>query len=94
MAAISLFIICVTFIITINVDVQYVTEISRVSCELQLRNLGVWVILGTSVTHMVCQQMRILNNSFAYFFRLAIITKANILNSLWGRVMKLGMWVG
>ena len=37
---------------------------------------GKRVLLGTSVTHMVCgHQMRILNSSFAYLFWLAITKK-------------------
>ena len=34
--------------------------------------LGMWVVMGTSTTHVVCRhQMRILNTSFAYLFWLA-----------------------
>ena len=53
--------------------------------------LGIGVVLGTCVTHVVCHhQMRILNSSFAYLFRLAITRKANIQSSIWATVMKLG----
>ena len=59
-----------------------------------MTKLGVWVVLGTSVTHVVCRhQMRILNSSFAYLFRLAITRKANIQSSIWATVMKLGWYV-
>ena len=34
--------------------------------------LGMWVVMGTSTTHVVChRQMRIFNTSFAYLFWLA-----------------------
>ena len=33
---------------------------------------GMWVVMGTSTTHVVCRhQMRIFNASFAYLFYLA-----------------------
>ena len=36
------------------------------------RTLGMWVVGGTSTTHVVCRhQMRIFNTSFAYLFWLA-----------------------
>ena len=56
--------------------------------------LGMWVVLGTSVTHVVCRhRMHILNSSFAYLFWLANNTKANIQSSIWATLMKLGMWI-
>ena len=34
-----------------------------------LMKLGMWVVMGTSTTHVVCHhQMRIFNTSFAYLF--------------------------
>ena len=60
-----------------------------------MTKLGVWVVLGTSVTHVVCRhQMCILNSSFAYLFTLAITRKASIQSSIWATVMKLGWYVG
>ena len=41
-----------------------------------LMKLGMWVVMGTSTTHVVCShQMRIFNTSFAYLFSLANIKK-------------------
>ena len=35
-------------------------------------NLGMWVVVDTSTTHMVCRhRMRIFNTSFVYLFLLA-----------------------
>ena len=57
--------------------------------------LGMWVVVDTSTTHMVCRhQMRMFNTSFAYLFWLANNKKqANIQSSVWAIVTKLGMWV-
>ena len=54
-----------------------------------LSKLGVWVVLGTSVTHVVCHpQMRIFNSSFAYLFWLANNNKTNIQSSMWASVIQ------
>ena len=53
-----------------------------------------WVVMGTSTTHVVCHhQMHIFNTTFAYLFLLANNKKGNIQRFVWATVMKLGMWV-
>ena len=55
---------------------------------------GMWVVMGTGTTHVVCRhQMRIFNTSFAYLFWLANNKNINIQSSVWATLMKLGMWV-
>ena len=59
-----------------------------------LMKLGMWVVMGTSTTHVVCRhQMRIFNTSFAHLFWLANNKKLNIQSSVWATLMKPGMWV-
>ena len=59
-----------------------------------LMKLSMWVVMGTSTTHVVCHhQMRIFNTSFAYLFWLAYNQKINIQSSEWATLMKPGMWV-
>ena len=56
--------------------------------------LGMWVLGGTSTTHMVCHHlMHISNTSLAYLFWLVNNKKSNIQSSVWATLMKLGMWV-
>ena len=56
--------------------------------------LGMWIVMGTSTTHVVCRhQMRIFNMSFAYLFWLAINKKLNIQSSVWATLMEPGIWV-
>ena len=60
-----------------------------------LMKLGMWVVMGTSTTHVVClHQMHIFHTSFAYLFWLANNKKSNIQSYVWATIMKLGMWVG
>ena len=60
-----------------------------------LMKLGMWVVMGTSTTHVVCShQMRIFNTSFAYLFSLANIMKGKYPKfCIWTTVIKLGTWV-
>ena len=54
--------ICSDWLITKKSNVQS-------SVWATLMKLGMWVVMGTSTTHVVCrQQMRIFNTSFAYLF--------------------------
>ena len=56
--------------------------------------LCMWVVGGTSTTHVVCShRMCIFNTSFAYLFWLTNNEKSNIQSSVWATLMKLGMWV-
>ena len=57
--------------------------------------LGMWVVMGTSTSHVVCRhQMCIFNTSFAYLFSLSNNKiKVNIQSFVWATVMKRGMWV-
>ena len=43
--------------------------------------LGMWVLLGTSVTHAVCCHQIHINSSFAYLFRLADNNNNNKVNN-------------
>ena len=59
-----------------------------------LMKLGMWVVMGTSTTHVVCcHWMCIFNASFAYLFWLANNKKSNIQSFVLATLMKLGMWV-
>ena len=59
-----------------------------------LMKLGMWIVVGTSTTHVVCHyQMRIFNTSFAYLFSLANNKKGKYPEFVWATVMKLGMWI-
>ena len=59
-----------------------------------LMKLGMWVVMATSTTHVVCcHQIRLFNTSFAYLFWLANNKKSNIQSSVWPTLRKLGMWV-
>ena len=54
--------------------------------------LGMWVVMGTSTTHMVYHhRMHIFNTSFAYCSDWLITKKSNIQTSVWATLMKLGM---
>ena len=54
--------ICSAWLITKKANIQS-------SVWATVMKLGMWVVVGTSTTHMVCHhQMRMFNTSFAYLF--------------------------
>ena len=63
------------------------SQISRVLYGLHWWNLGMWVVMGTSTTHIICcHQMCIFIASFAYLFYLANDKKNQICNNWYAHV--------
>ena len=80
--------ICSYWLITKNAKIQS-------SVWATVTKLGMMVVVGTDITHVVCrQQICISNISFAYLFCLANNKKkANIQSAIWATVTKPGMLV-
>ena len=86
----------------VQMDVCQISSTSEGNLRSQMRTqwpifvkLGIWVVGGTSTTHVVCHhQMRIFETSFAYLLWLANYKKVKYPeNSVWATLMKLGLWV-
>ena len=80
--------ICSNWLITKKSNIQS-------SVWATLMKLGMWEVMGTSTTHVVCRhRMRKFIISFAYLFWLANNQKkSNIQSFVLATLMKLGMWV-
>ena len=63
----------------------------QISVWAMLMKLGMWVVMGTSTTHVVCRhQMRISNTSFAYLFWLGNNEKINYPEFCMGYIDEIG----
>ena len=66
--------------------------LTRMQCPIFKKKPGMWLVLGTSVTHVVCcHWMHIIKYLICIF--VSHWLKNNNQSSLWATMMKLGMWV-